>query len=73
VAIAGIGMENTQVELIADPGVTRNIHHIEAEGAFGRLEVDVQAEPSPDNPKTSYLAALSIIRQLDKLTETIQI
>ena len=73
VAIAGIGMENTQVELIADPGVTRNIHHIEAEGVFGRLEVDVQAEPSPDNPKTSYLAALSIIRQLDKLTETIQI
>ncbi|MDG2243932.1 MAG: aspartate dehydrogenase [Rhodospirillaceae bacterium] len=73
VAIAGIGMENTQVELIADPGVRRNIHHIAAEGVFGRLEIDVQAEPSPDNPKTSHLAALSIIRQLDKLTENIQI
>ncbi|MBT5239601.1 MAG: aspartate dehydrogenase [Rhodospirillaceae bacterium] len=73
VALAGIGVDETQVELIADPGVTRNIHHIEAEGAFGRLEIDVQAEPSPNNPKTSHLAALSIVRQLDKLTEPIQI
>ncbi len=73
VAMAGIGVEDTWVELIADPGVNRNIHHIEAEGAFGRLEIDVEAEPSPNNPKTSHLAALSIVRQLDKLIDPIQI
>ena len=73
VALAGIGVDETRVELIADPGVTRNVHHIEAEGAFGTLVIDVQAEPSPNNPKTSHLAALSIVRQLDKLTDPVQI
>ena len=72
-ALAGIGLEATQVQLIADPGVSRNIHRIEAEGRFGRLTVEVEAEHSPDNPKTSHLAALSIVRQLDRLTDVIVI
>ena len=68
-ALAGIGMDATQVTLVADPEATRNSHHVEAHGAFGRLTVEVEAEPSPDNPKTSHLAALSIIRMLDRLTD----
>lgn len=69
VALAGLGMDDTQVELIADPTATRNNHAIEASGPFGRLKIDVEAEPSPQNPKTSHLAALSIVRGLDRLTE----
>lgn len=69
VALAGIGFDRTEVILCADPGVTRNVHLLEAHGAFGQLTAEIQAEPSPDNPKTSHLAALSIIRLLDRLTE----
>jgi aspartate dehydrogenase len=63
-AIAGMGFEATTVQLVADPGVTQNVHHLEAEGAFGRLNLKIEANPSPDNPKTSHMAALSIMRVL---------
>ena len=68
-AIVGIGVEKTTVELIADPEIDINKHEVEVEGKFGSLKVIVGAIPSKENPKTSHLAALSIIRQLEKLTE----
>lgn len=70
-ALSGVGMDATQVTLIADPQASRNTHQVEARGAFGRLSATIEAEPSPDNPKTSYIAALSIVRMLDRLTARI--
>jgi len=64
-ALAGMGFEKTTVELVADPDVTQNVHHLEAEGAFGALDMKIYANPSPDNPKTSHMAALSIMRLLE--------
>jgi len=68
-SLAGIGAERTEVRVVADPAATRNVHHIEAEGAFGRLDVTVENVPSPDNPKTSHLAALSAIALLARLRD----
>jgi aspartate dehydrogenase len=65
VGLAGVGMERTHVTLIADPGVTRNTHSVHAEGEFGTLDLTVSANPLPANPKTSALAAFSIIRAID--------
>jgi aspartate dehydrogenase len=64
-ALAGIGFEKTRVMLVADPAVTQNVHHLEATGAFGAMSLEIHANPSPDNPKTSHMAALSIMRVLE--------
>lgn len=72
-AIAGVGMDATRVRLVADPNAIQNSHKVETRGAFGHLSATVMAEPSPKNPKTSYLAALSITRLLDRLRAQIAI
>lgn len=59
VALAGIGFARTRVRLIAEPGISRNLHEIEAAGAFGTLRVALENEALPDNPRTSWLAALN--------------
>lgn len=60
VALAGIGFAATQVRLIADPGATGNTHELEASGAFGSFRIVLNNTPLPENPKTSWLAALSV-------------
>ncbi len=63
-SIAGIGEEKTKVTIIADPKAKKNSHSIEAEGEFGRFKLQVENEPMKRNPKTSALAALSILAVL---------
>lgn len=60
-SFAGIGPEKTQVEVYADPHIAGNTHEIEVIGEFSRINIVVQNEPDPANPKTSMLAAQSII------------
>lgn len=66
-SLAGIGPEKTRVQVIVDPSEKRNIHEITAKGDFGEATFRVASLPSPDNPKTSYLAALSAIATLKNL------
>ncbi|MDI4237112.1 DUF108 domain-containing protein [Bradyrhizobium sp. Arg237L] len=60
VSLAGVGFSKTLVRLIADPSIARNQHLLRAVGGFGEMEIRLTNEPLPDNPKTSWLAALSI-------------
>lgn len=59
VALAGIGFSKTKVTLVAEPGLSRNVHEIEASGAFGSIRVTLENEALPGNPKSSWLAALN--------------
>ncbi|MFO1090765.1 MAG: aspartate dehydrogenase [Hyphomicrobiales bacterium] len=60
VALAGVGFDDTKVRLIADPASSGNSHALTAEGAFGRFTITLNNTALPSNPKTSWLAALSI-------------
>ncbi len=66
-SLAGIGKEKTWVRIIVDPNISENIHEIKAEGKFGNLVCKTENLPFPENPKTSYLAALSAIKTLEEI------
>ncbi|WP_293848972.1 aspartate dehydrogenase [Steroidobacter sp.] len=71
-ALAGIGPERTRVEIWADPTVTGNMHTIRIEADAARITVSVESVPSPDNPRTSRLAPLSILACLHSLSSTLR-
>ncbi|HSD42137.1 MAG TPA: aspartate dehydrogenase [Burkholderiales bacterium] len=73
IALAGIGFDATECSLNADPAAPGNVHLIEAEGGFGQLRIEVQGKPLADNPKTSTLAALSVLRAIHNRIGAIQI
>jgi len=72
-SLAGIGAQKTRVRIVADPKVKRNTHEIFVSGEFGRLYSRADNMPSPDNPKTSYLACLSAIKTLNEIECAVRI
>ena len=73
VSLAAAGAEEIKIRVFVDPKARRNIHELEVEGAFGKFTTKVENVPSPDNPRTSHLAALSAIATLKKVTDPVQI
>jgi aspartate dehydrogenase len=73
VTLAAAGAKDIKIRVFVDPKATRNIHELIVEGAFGKFTTKVENVPSPDNPRTSHLAALSAIATLKKITDPVQI
>ena len=71
VALAGIGFDETRVRLVADPGIDENIHEIHASGEFGSFSFEIRGRALPDNPRSSALAAMSIVSKLEQESQGI--
>lgn len=71
-SFATVGVDAVRTRIISDPALTANKHTIMLEGAFGRARCEIEASPSPDNPRSSMLAAYSVIALLRKLADPIR-
>ncbi|HBR67914.1 MAG TPA: aspartate dehydrogenase, partial [Rhodospirillaceae bacterium] len=67
-SLAGIGPERTEVEIWADPEARGNSHEIIVVGNHSTIRAFVDNLPDPANPKTSILAAQSIVSALEKMS-----
>ena len=73
IALAGVGFERTEVSLNADPAAKGNTHLVEVEGPCGTMRIELSNKPFPDNPKTSMLAGLSLLRVIRNRSEAVQV
>ncbi|MEN6015541.1 aspartate dehydrogenase [Bordetella pertussis] len=60
-ALAGIGMTRTRVEVVVDPQARGNQHRIQVRSPLGEMQIELVNAPSPANPKTSWLVAQSVL------------
>ena len=71
-SLAGLGPDQTHLEVWADPAIDRNTHHIEVDADSASFTMSIANVPS-ENPKTGRITALSVIALLRKLTAPLRI
>ena len=72
-SLAGIGADETALEIWADPVLTRNVHRIEVEADSASFSLMIENVPSEANPRTGRITALSVIACLRGLTSTLKV
>lgn len=70
-SLAGIGPEKTKVEIWADPNAVGNAHEITVKSEYSTLTSRIENMPDPQNPKSSVLAAQSIVTTLRDLKSAV--
>jgi aspartate dehydrogenase len=71
-SLAGIGPDRTQLEIWADPALTRNTHSIRVKSDSADFEMTIQNIPSA-NPKTGRITALSVLATLRRMNAPLRV
>ena len=71
-SLAGIGMGRTWLKVVADPALSSNTHTIRVAGRAGRITVVLENVPTPENPKTSWLACCSALAAVRSLANPVR-
>tara|TARA_B110000259_G_scaffold161204_1_gene185134 strand:- start:235 stop:1035 length:801 start_codon:yes stop_codon:yes gene_type:complete len=73
VGLAGIGADKTELEIWADPNLTRNTHKVIVDSDSAMFEMSIQNVQSPDNPGTGKITGLSVVACLRGLASPFKI
>ena len=71
--LAGIGADQTKLEIWADPRLTRNTHTIKVDADSARFEMTIENVQTEENPGTGKITALSVIACLRRLINPISV
>lgn len=70
--LAGVGPDDTMLEIWADPAMERNTHHIEIDADSARLSMTIENIPSA-NPRTGLITALSVVAMLRRFEAPLRV
>ncbi len=73
VAFAGLGLDRTNLRIVADPADVPHIVEVEARGTFGRFTFREEVTPTAENRKTGKLVAMAVIKTLRQMTARVVI
>jgi aspartate dehydrogenase len=71
-SLAGPGPDNVEVEVWADPAVTKNTHTIVMKSNVADVTMTIENVPS-DNPRTGRITALSVVSMLRKRNASLRV
>jgi aspartate dehydrogenase len=71
-SLAGIGPDETRLQIWADPDLTRNMHKIEVVSDSANFSMEIENIPS-ENPKTGRITAQSVLALLHKMHSPLQV
>lgn len=71
-SLAGIGPDRTELEIWADPALTRNTHKIVVDADSASFSFSIENVPT-ENAKTGRITALSVLALLSKMVSPLQI
>jgi len=71
-SLAGVGLDKTRLKVVADPDLSFNTHTIRVSGRTGKFTVVLENVPTPENPKTSWLACCSALSALRSIAANVR-
>lgn len=72
-SLAGLGPDNTKMEVWADPTLDRNLHTVTVHSDSSDFTVSIQNRPSHENPATGKITPQSVIAMLRQMNSTLRI
>ena len=73
VGLAGVGAKKTQLEIWADPDLSKNTHSILVQSDSSNFKIEIENIQSEQNPGTGKITALSVVASLRGIISSLKV